>query len=123
MMKEANKIKSFTCLLVTSCLLISIVCNSFNLSQGRKSDQETYTQKTDDGSSPANAQLPYKEVEKEASDIFEELQKNIDVDYLIIDPIFVSFTDPHSYFLYNSPRSCGNATDLPIYLATKTLLI
>jgi hypothetical protein len=124
MMKGANKMKSFTCLVVTSCLLISIVCNSFNLSgQVRKADQETYTQKTDDGSSPANAQLPYKEVEKEASDIFEELQKDGDVVYLIIDPIFVSLTDPQSYFLYTSPRSCGDATDVPIYLAIKTLLI
>jgi hypothetical protein len=123
-MKRVNQIKSFTCLLVTFCLLGSMVCNSFNLiDQIRKSDQTSYTQKTDGGSSPDNSQLPYKEVEKEASDLFEELQKDIEFVYLISDPILVSSANPQSYSLYSAPRSCGNAADVPIYLAIKTLLI
>jgi hypothetical protein len=124
LMKRANKIKSFTCLMVTFFLLTSIVCNSFNLAnQSRKVDHETYTHKSHDRSTPSNSQLPYKEVEKEASDLFEELQKDIEFIYLIIDPVCVSLGDPQAYALYNAPRSCGNATDVPIYLATRTLLI
>ena len=122
-MKKSNHIRLLASILVGFFLVSSIVSDSLAaLRSVYESEGIALTKKV--SAAYKWADLTFEEKEKEEEHGFvPEIQSNL---------FFIGFTGEAELFtiaesssnsIYDAPSACGNATNLPLYLATGSLLI
>lgn len=122
-MKKANHLAPFVNLLVILSLLSSIVCSYFNTGNTEPNKNEiTITRKATSSASFIQLLSEGKEKEEE-----NESDRNastcLPLLFLITESLQFATASLPEHNVYNAPRSFGNATDIPLYLAKRTLLI
>ena len=122
-MKKSNHIRLLASILVGFFLASSIVSDS--LAAFRNADEFEGTVLTKK-ISPAHkwADLTFEEKEKEKENGFiPEIQSNLFFIDITCVAELSTIAESSSYKIYDAPSACGNATNTPLYLATKSLLI
>jgi preprotein translocase subunit SecG len=122
-MKKINHLRSIAGILVVFFLFTSIVAGYLNTLQTPKEIRALSLDKKATSHSHSDTLLPYEEKEKENEEENRDNQNHFFFICMAGQPVLFTISAPQAFFLYNAPRSCGNATDIPIYLATRSLLI
>jgi hypothetical protein len=122
-MKKSNHIRLLASILVGFFLASSIVSDSLaTLHHFYEVEGLAFTEKL----TPACKwiDLTFEEKEKEEENVFTpELQSNLFFIGLIGDAESFTIAESSSHSFYDALSVCGNATHMPLYLATGSLLI
>jgi len=123
-MTKANHIKLLSSILVVFFVISSIVSGSFAaLRTFHEFPGLALTEQEGASCKWADVVIEEKEIEEENIESAPGLQGNLFfIGFTAVTETFTA-TAGSNYTLYNVPRACGNATNLPLYLATRSLLI
>jgi hypothetical protein len=122
-MKKITRLASLINLLVVVSLLTSIVCSCFNTAGSQIQKQQTIVTKKSESSATSYIQLLSEVKEKEEENESSRNASYVPQIYLIAESLQLAFAGLPKDNIYDAPRSFGNATDIPLYLAKQTFLI
>jgi hypothetical protein len=126
-MKKGNHIRASAGILLVFFLFASILSITFSSLASRGQIQKVIVTKKSNSHSSSEIQLPYEEREKEEeSESDDERAERLNQNLVFIHSIhksFLLFIEFRTVIIYSAPLSCGSATNFPVYLFKRSLLI
>ena len=119
-MKRSNHIRLLASILVGFFLVSSIVSDSLvALRNFYEFEGLSLTKKVSPAYKWADVTFEEKETEEEKGFV-PEVHSNL---FFMGEPELFTVAESSFYSIYDAPSACGNATNMPLYLATRSLLI
>lgn len=122
-MKKSNHIRLLASILVGFFLVSSIVSDSLvALRSFYAFEGIAFTKKVSPTYKWSDVTFEEKETEEEKG-FASEVHSNLFLIGFTGETELFTIAESSSYSIYDAPRACGNATNMPLYLATRSLLI